>query len=233
MKSFVINSLPLLFLFVAVVACSDTQKATSKEDKPVVVPYNADVDNPLMMKTLEDFIELGVNSNGPKASKLLLKPSLDYYVGLKQAVFSETKEQVQARSFVDQVIIMRIRIKADMEILAKLDSLQFTEYIYRSGYVDKSSIQYHSMGEITYNEETKEAKAPVLIKGEAKDGYYTFKKENNVWKVDISEAIPHVNQQMEDDISDNGGSPAYMLNLVLLSANSGKELSEQLWGPQR
>lgn len=233
MKSFVINSLSLLFLFVAVVACSDTQKTTSKEDKPVVVPYNADVDNPLMMKTLEDFKELAANSNGEKAARLLLKPSLDYYEALRQAIYYETKEQVQARSFVEQVIIMRTRMLADMSTLDKLDSLQFTGYIHRSGFVDKSSINYHGIGEIVYDEETKEAKAPVLIKGEAKDGYYTFKKENNVWKVDISEAIPHVNQQMEDDISDNGGSPAYMLSLVLLSANSGEELPENLWGPQR
>ncbi len=232
MKSVFISALTLLLLSVVLVGCSE--KATgSKEEKAVVPAYSADTDNPLILKSLEDYKELALQGSGDKVAALLRKPTLDYYQGLRQAIFDENKEQVQSRSFVDQVIIIRTRILADMETLAKLDSAQFTSYVYRSGYVAKSSISHHGMGEITYDEATKEAKAPAVINGELQNAYYTFKKEDNIWKVDISQVIPLVNEAMENDIRDNGGSPERMLYLTLLSANSDQEISEKLWGPQR
>lgn len=234
MKSFLIYSLSLLLLISVTTSCSDTQKTVGATDgKKVVKYYEADVDNPLIIKTLEDFKELASNGNGTKVSRLVTKPTLDYYTALKSATLNEAKEEVQARSFVDQVIIMRTRILADMKTLKKLDSLQYIDYVYRSGYVDKSSIAHHGLGEITYDEATNEAKAQAVVNGEAQDAYYTFKKIDNAWRIDVSQVLPLVNQAMEDDITDNGGSAEHMLMLTLLSANSGQELPQKMWGPQR
>jgi hypothetical protein len=234
MKSFLINSLSLLLLVFVITSCSDTQKtAGSTDGKTVVKAYDADVDNPLIIKTLDDFKEMARSTNGTNVSKIVMKPTLDYYDGLRTATLTENKEQIQARSFVEQVIIMRTRILADMAVLKKLDSLQYIEYVYRSGYVDKSSIEHHGLGEITYDEATKEAKAQAVINGEAQDAFYTFKKVDGVWRIDISQVIPLVNQAMEDDITGNGGSVENMLRLTLLSANSGQELPKELWSPKK
>lgn len=234
MKSFLINFLSLLLLVLVVVSCSDTQKtADGANGKREVEYYNADVDNPLIIKTLDDFKELATTGQSTKASLLVTQPTLDYYVGLQKATLNESKEEVQARSFVDQVIIMRTRILADLGIVDSLPPLEYMQYVYRSGYVDKSSISHHGLGEITYDEATKEAKAQVVINGEVQDAFYTFKKIDNIWKVDISEAIPLVNQAMEDDITDNGGSVENMIRLTLLSANNGKELPDDLWNGKK
>ena len=228
---FLTRLIPLLLVSALVMSCSE--KATEGTEKKAIVSYDADVDNPLILKSLEDYKELALKGDGPKIARMMYKPSFAYYEQLRQAIFHENKEQVQARSYVDQVIIMRSRISADIEILEKLDSLQFVEYLYRSGYVDKGSVLYHGMGEITYDPATQTASAPAIVNDEAVDAKYHFKKEEGIWKLDISEVVPFANTALEEDIVNNGNSPEYMLHLTLLSANSGQEVDEALWSPRK
>ncbi len=94
--------------------------------------------------------------------------------------------------------------------------------------VGKTSVVNNSVGDITI--EKNFAKGKLLVQGKETPVFFHFYKENEGWKLNLTELFNLGNISLKQMIEDSG-KPENEYLIEILSLLSGKDLSNEIWHP--
>lgn len=178
----------------------------------------------------ENYKRTILEDKGEEAVNYLDSRTLRYYETILEKVKTADKDEANSLSFIDKLIILRIRLIAKKEEILSFDGRSLVVFAIKNGMVGKDSVINNSIGEINIKENF--AMGQLIVKGQKTDFYQHFYKENGQWKLDITSlflASTIVFKKLidESEMSEN----EYLFEL--LERVSNKKVNEDVWIPTK
>jgi hypothetical protein len=205
------------FLFNFLILIITTNSAVAQSD-----------DKTDIKKVFESYKSAILNDNAEEALQAIDNKTRDYYINILHVTKSADSLTIASTSLVDKITILGIRARASKEEIIKMQGTDAFLFAIRKGMVGKNSVINNSVGEISIDKNF--AKGELLVQGKATDVFFHFYKETAGWKFNLTELFALGNMTLKLMVEDSGKSENEFL-LEILSALSGKELTNDIWKP--
>lgn len=179
-------------------------------------------------KVFEEYKSAILNDQAEDALNAIDNKTKIYYQNILSEVKTADSSKIARMSMIDKVTVLGIRSKGTKKEILDMQGSDAFLFAIRNGMVGKNSVINNSVGEITINKNF--AKGELLVQGKKSPVFFHFYKENEGWKLNLTELFTLGNISIKQLLKDSGKSENEFL-MEILSAMSGKTLSYDIWQP--
>lgn len=179
-------------------------------------------------KCFTDYKQAILEGRGSDALNCVDSTTVLYYSHILELTRSGDSTKVTALPIIDKMTVMSLRHRATVEEILSFDGKKLFVYAIEKGMVGKSSVMNLELGDIAMEENSAQGQA--VVNGQAVPLYFRFKKENSIWKMDLTSIFPATAEAFKKVIEQSGMSENEFL-LTLLENLTGKTPSPGIWKP--
>lgn len=181
-----------------------------------------------VLKSFEKYKNAVLNDKGKIAADYVDSRTMKYYSDVLEKVKTADSTEVSAMGIIEKLTVLSIRHRASKKEIISFNGRSFFEYAITSGIVGKNSVMKSTLGEINTNGNF--ATAELFINERKTPFYFHFYKEDNIWKMDITNLFSLAVFTLNKTIADSGKSENdFILNI--LEVMNGKKPTDEIWKP--
>jgi hypothetical protein len=169
-----------------------------------------------------------LNDQADKALNAIDNRTISYYKRILADVKSADSSKISAMSLIDKITVLGVRARATKQEIMDMTGTDVFIFSIKNGMVGKNSVVNNSVGEITIDKNF--AKGELLVNGQKTPVFFHFYKENNAWKLNLTELFNLGNSSLKQLLKQSGKTENESL-MQVLSMLSGKTLSYEIWNP--
>ncbi len=168
-----------------------------------------------------------LNDLGGEASELVSEKTLKRYEQLRQyALTSDTNEMKELPSFT-RLVALAIRHNISTPNLRKMTGRDVFAYGIKNQWVAKDSVAPFELGNI--NVYGNYASGEVLQNGNSSNSFLEFRKENDVWKINLLPLLERVSKERSAQI--NSYPDENKAIVAIIEQMSGRKVDPAIWTP--
>lgn len=179
-------------------------------------------------KVFDSYKSAILNDNADEALNSIDNKTKDYYKNILAETKSADSSIISSKSLVDKITILGIRARASKEEIIKMQGTDAFLFAIKNGMVGKNSVVNNSVGAITVDNNF--AKGELLVQGKQTSVFFHFYKEKEGWKLNLTELFALGNLSLKQMLQESSKTENEYL-MEILSALSGKELTNEIWKP--
>lgn len=169
-----------------------------------------------------------LNDRGSEAVKDVDSRTIRYYSDLLELTKTADSSKIETLSILDKMSVLIMRLKISREELLSFTGKELFIYSVNHGMVGKGGVSRNSIGQITVDGNF--ASAQLVSKGAPSEIYFEFRKEEGIWKLDLTSIFPLTTMVFDKLIQDSGKSENEFLS-PLVEAASGQKVTSKTWQP--
>ena len=192
-------------------------------------PTNAQTNDKLEINKVFDRYKSAIlNDKADEALSAIDNKTISYYKTILSEVKKADSSKIAAMSLVDKITVLGVRARATKQEIVDMQGSDVFLFAIKNGMVGKNSVINNSVGEIIIDKNF--AKGELLVNGEKTPVFFHFYKENDGWKLNLTELFSLGNMSLKQLFQDSG-KPENEYLMEILSMLSGKTLSYEIWHP--
>ena len=170
-----------------------------------------------------------LNDMGEEAVTFIDSKTVDYYGELLEKVLYADRDVVMQESFINRLMIFRIRHSVQVDKLVKMDGIKLLEYSINNGWVGKDAVA----GSVIKNVKIEGDSATVeLYKNDKRTGMsYKFYRENTQWKINLTSLFLITHYVLKQQAKNTGYDDEDAFIFDLIEGISGKRVSKDIYEP--
>jgi len=170
-----------------------------------------------------------LNDRGKEAIKYLDNATLEYYGYIAEQSLEADKAVLDSMNIIDKIMILTIRARATKDEILSFDKESILIYAIDNGMVGKGTIQNRIIDNIIINNDN--ATASIFVNEEiSPNGNHYFKKENGMWKINLTNLTKSGIEFFEKNIEESGLDTYDFLFLIFEKA-MGIKLDDSIFNP--
>lgn len=169
-----------------------------------------------------------LNDEAEEALQTIDSRTKNYYRDVLTDVKKADSAKLVAISLLDRITILGIRARATKEEVLNMQDVDAFLFAIKNGMVGKNSVVNNSVGEVIV--EGSFARGELVALGKKTSIYFHFYKENNEWKLNLTELFNLGNMSMKKMFAESGKDENVFL-LDLLGLMTNKEITGEIWKP--
>ena len=180
--------------------------------------------------SFDNYKQAILNDRGEEAVQYVDSRTIKYYGEVLDKVKHADSATVNALALMDKVMVFSVRHRTTKEDIMSFDGKSLLVYAIRSGMVGKNSVVNSSIGEVTI--EGTFAKGQYVSNGQKAPFNFSFYKEDNGWKVDLTSVFPTTNMVFRKLVDESGQTENDFL-FSILETLTGKRPGDEIWIPTK
>ncbi len=181
-----------------------------------------------IVNSFNSYKEAILNNNGEEAIKYVDSRTIKYYSDILETTKKADSAAVAGLGVLDKLMVLSIRHRTNQADILSFDGKALLLYAIKEGMVGKNSVVSNTIGETTINENF--AKAEFIYDGQKTPFFFHFYKENEVWKMDLTQLFTMSRAAFKKMISDSGKDENIFF-LEILEILTGKKPTSKIWLP--
>lgn len=169
-----------------------------------------------------------MHDQGATAIEFLDSKTIQYYDSIAFYCNYADSLELEKLTIMDQMMVLIIRHLIPDSQLLDYNGYDLLLFAINKGLVGKDMVEHNDIGMITLL--GNEAKAELLVNGNASNVYFNFFKEEDAWKLNLTTLFPMVNVTLEETIN-NIGIDRKSFFIHILKEMTGEMPSADLWHP--
>lgn len=184
--------------------------------------------NDEIITTFNNYRDALLNEDSDAAYNSIDSKTKKYYQKILNTVLYGKAEEVKQMSSIDKIFIIRSRHQIPPEELTTFNTESYFKYAVERGWIDKSSVTEIELADIVVEGDT--ATTKIKKNGQIVPFGFTFRKENNQWKLDLTSIFSISNLAFQKAIEESGMSEdEFVFYLVEVVSNS--TVNNSVWNP--
>lgn len=208
------NLVIILSLFF-LVSCNNSRRNKIEEAKAV-------------QKCFENYKTAILNADGKTALNFVDVNTINYYDQMLKYALTAKKEDVMKLTFSNRLMVLSLRHRIDPARLKTMTGKSLFVYTVNNGMIGKTSVRGVEIGRV--GTKKKRAKAEVKVRGKKAPYFFYFNRENEQWKIDLTQLRPHTEKALKKMIESLGMNENDYI-FQTLGTLTGKEPDESIWKP--
>lgn len=185
-------------------------------------------DKDLVLKSFDGYKNSILTDKGEEAVNFVDSRTMKYYDNILEKVKRADSVEVDALGLIDKITVLTYRLKASDEELSSFSGKDLFIFAIDNGMVGKSSIVNSTLGEVSISEDF--ASAEFIINGRVTSFSFHFYREDNIWRIDITNLFELGTFAFKKLIEDSGQEEnEFILNVLELA--TGSKPSNKIWKP--
>jgi hypothetical protein len=184
--------------------------------------------NDEIIATFDNYRNALLNTDSDRAYQAIDSNTKKYYQDILKTVLSGKAEQVKQMSFLDKVFIIRSRHQIPFEELTAFNEETYFKYAVEKGWIDKNSVAEIELADIVI--EGDRATTKIKKNGQIAPFGFTFRRENNQWKLDFTSIFPVSQTAFQQAIEESGMSEDEFV-FYLVETVSNSKVNDSVWNP--
>jgi hypothetical protein len=187
---------------------------------------NPDVD--AVQAAWDEFKEASLSSKGDNAANRVTNQTHDYYVEIRDAAITATREQLQGMSLARQVTVLGMRVRVPPSELRTMSGRDLFVHAVDKGWIGKNSASDEGITNIQVTGDHAHANATKA--GLTAEHLIHFIKEDNTWRFDMMPMMKLANIAFDAMQKESGLNEEEFVSWLIENVTS-KRLSEAGWNP--
>lgn len=183
----------------------------------------------LVKNCFEEYKTAVIKQEGIKAKDLVDKVTIDFYNRVLNHARFSAKSELNKVNISEKLIVFSVRKHVPLDSVRLFSGDQLFAYMIRKGLIDKSTISFIDLGEIEVLNNS--AKAPVIVGGQKAPFTLQFRKEQGVWKINISSLLVITDVALARKIKQAGLTEELFIEQLLNNKTGYKKNKNQYWEP--
>ena len=183
----------------------------------------------LVKSCFEEYKAAVIKQEGIKAKDLVDKVTIDFYNRVLNHARFSAKSELNKVNISEKLIVFSVRKNVPLDSVRHFSGSQLFAYMIRNGLIDKSTISFIDLGEIEVLNNS--AKAPVIVGGQKAPFTLQFRKEQGVWKINISSLLVITDVALARKIEQAGLTEELFIEQLLNNKTGYKKSKNQYWEP--
>lgn len=160
-----------------------------------------DKDIEAVRKTFQNFRTAVLNKDGALAVKQLDSTTLKYYGHILELTWYADHEIIDTLNAFDRMAVLNLRHRVSRDRLLQLkDAKELIKLNIDSGYISENSVKNFELGNIDLKSKEDFAIGQAKVDGKDIDLTFKFIRENNIWKLQLTEMLKMARKGIEQDI---------------------------------
>jgi hypothetical protein len=169
-----------------------------------------------------------LNDQPEEALNAIDNKTIDYYKNILAEVKNADSSKISAMSLIDKITVLGVRARATKQEILDMKGSDVFIFAIKNGMVGKNSVVNNSVGDIIIDKNF--AKGELLVNGKKTPVFFHFYKENDGWKLNLTELFSLGNVSLKQLVKESGKTENEYL-IEILSLLTGKTLSYEIWHP--
>lgn len=190
--------------------------------------FSQDTDNALVLESFGIYKNAILNDKGELAADYVDSRTIKYYSDILIKIKTADSIEVNSMGIIDKLTVLSVRHRTPPEEILSFNGRDLFVYAIKSGMVGKNSVMDSSLGEVKVNGDF--AKAEFISNGQKTPFYFHFYRENNIWKLDITN-IFSLGAISLHKVIENSGETENNFIINILELVSGNKPTHKIWQP--
>jgi hypothetical protein len=188
--------------------------------------FAASGDEAAIRQVFSEYHAALAGKDGAKAARKVTSATIANYGKMKTAALESSAQQVRALSFVDRLMVLRLRSEFTPQALSRMSPEQLFAHGVAQGWVGQNQTD-NALGAIAIKGD--QASAEALVNGEVTPFRFLFQNERG-WRLDLVTLMASVNPAMASAAREAGMTEDAFIVHVLEQVG-GKKLPDGIWDP--
>ncbi len=185
-------------------------------------------DTPMILESFGHYKSAISNQDGMTAYYYIDSNTKEYYDDILNKILNSSEYDTKNMSLGRKIIVTMARHSIDKETLMGMNGETFFIYAVENGWIGEESIS--NLEVKVSNIDNDYAKTHVINQnGEAPFGF-SFRRENEVWRIDLTSMLPITESALENEISRIGINHNQFI-YAMLAKTSGHKPDSSIWQP--
>lgn len=186
------------------------------------------VDQQVVRESFNAYKYALLNDLGGDASDLVSARTIHYYEQLLELALMGDEKRVKALPGFDRLVVLSMRHSIPAEDLVAITAKELFAYGVQEEWVSKQTIAPFELGQIGVFGNYATAN---ITRGETgTDRYLEFRKENGIWRLNLTPLIDESKQQFSLQLSRIQGDDNQSI-VELIESMSGTKVDKSIWSP--
>lgn len=174
----------------------------------------------------DEFKEASLSGKGEIAASRVTESTHDYFTEICNEALKLSRDQMKLLALGRQVTVLGMRVRVPKETLETLTGRELFAYAVDKGWIGKNSATDEGITDIEVIGDSAHANATKA--GQRIDQLMHFKKEDGMWRLDMTPMMGLVNMAFDAMQKDSGlGEEEFVSRLI--EATTGKRLTDADW----
>ncbi len=154
--------------------------------------------------------------------------TIKYYTEILEKIKKTDSITLDGLGIIDKFSVLTFKHRASKKEILSFDGKDLFEFAIEKGMVGKNSVKNTSIGEISIDGNF--ARGQLISNGQETSSYFTFYKENNNWKINITSMLSAGVKAFNLMIKDSGKTENDFI-IDILEIVTGKKPGNEIWHP--
>jgi len=178
--------------------------------------------------TFEAYREAVLAEDDQAALAQIDRNTLAYYQEIRDHAVASDSQTVTKLPLIDRVMVFMMRQRTLPDELVAMDGAGLFRYAVRQGMIDKEGTEKQALGEISIMGGL--AKAQIVQEGIPKTEFFTFRRQDQIWKLDLVPILERAGKGMGQTIRQYQlDENEFIFNVLKFGLE--EDLKENLWQP--
>lgn len=147
-----------------------------------------DKERAAVKEAFENYKKEILAGKGEQAVDYLDKTTIGYYEQILDLALHAPGDELDKKSIIDRLNVYSARHRVAVDRMKTMSGRDFIVYAIDNGMIGKNSVAAISIGDVTIDGTS--AKGQAVANGTPTPMYFSFNKEDGVWKLDITSIFP-------------------------------------------
>ncbi|RYD97918.1 MAG: hypothetical protein EOP54_09350 [Sphingobacteriales bacterium] len=188
-------------------------------------------DSEAVKKTFQNFRTAVLNKDGALAAKQVDASTIKYYAKVLDWTWYADTTIIDSLNVLDRLAVLNLRHRVSKDRLLQLkDAKDLIKLSVDSGYFSEHSVKDFEIGNVAVKVKEGIAKGQARVNGKDISLFFKFIKEQDVWKLQLTETLMMAGKGMEQDIKrQEKNENEYIWTYLILE--SGKNVAPDIIEP--
>lgn len=169
-----------------------------------------------------------LNNLGKDASDLVSQKTIDHYARLRKLALTGQPAELERLPPFNKLVVIAIRHNIPGEQLQKMSAKEVFAHGVKEEWISKSSVAPYEIGTISVYGDY--ASAEILLRNKPVDTLLEFRKENDVWRLNLMPLLQIASQRFALQLTQNHADEDKVI-LQIVESVSGRKVSNDIWNP--
>ena len=192
----------------------------------VMTPVHANTD--AVSVAFEKYKSAILASDSETAYRMIDSNTKSYYKEIIKIILYADESQSKTLPPLAKIALIQGRHQIPKDELITMNAETYFKYSVEQGWIGKNSVSDMQIADIVISHDI--ATSKILKGGQTAPFGFTFRKEENAWKIDLTSILPRSDQAFKQVIQSSGKNENDYI-FAIIEKLSGKKVQKSVWTP--